>query len=202
MATIGSSIGRFGRNGTIKRKNKVGGDVSVRSGRENGSGKRDRTTRRVAGYVLPVTLLWLGLLQAPVRGVELEKDPKEWKELLTPEQYHVLIERGTERAGSSPLDKNYEPGTYSCAACQHPLFGSDMKFDSGTGWPSFYDTLPGAVDLTVQPLYLIGDFGAREVRCHRCGSHLGHVFTDGPKPTGKRYCMNGVALNFTPSAST
>jgi len=176
-------------------------DVRVRSGRENGTGKREKTTRRVAGYVLPVTLLWLGLLQAPVRGVEVERDPKQWKELLTPEQYHVLIERGTERAGSSPLDKNYDPGTYSCAACQHPLFTSDAKFDSGTGWPSFFDTLPGAVDLTVQPLYLIGDFGAREVRCHRCGSHLGHVFTDGPKPTGKRYCMNGVALNFTPSAS-
>ena len=105
---------------------------------------------------------------------------------LTPAEYDVLRNWGTEFSGSSPLDKLYKPGTYVCKACNTPLWRSEDKFDSGTGWPSFSDHLPGAIDKTVQLLYLIGDFGCREVRCHHCASHQG-TFSDGPPPTGKRY---------------
>ena len=101
---------------------------------------------------------------------------------------------------SSPLEREKRAGTYGCAGCGAPLFASATKFDSGTGWPSFFEAKAGAVEQTLQPLYCIGDFGARECRCARCGCHLGHVFTDGPKPTGLRYCMNGVALSFSPDA--
>jgi len=129
----------------------------------------------------------------------VRKSEEEWRRILTREQFYVLRQRGTEYAGSSPLNLNKEAGTYKCAACHSQVFSSEAKFNSGTGWPSFFEPLPGAVDLTVQPLYLLGDLGCREVRCHTCGSHLGHVFTDGAvwgTPTGKRYCMNGVALEF------
>jgi peptide-methionine (R)-S-oxide reductase len=98
---------------------------------------------------------------------------------------------------SSPLEHEKRAGSYGCAGCGAPLFSSSAKFDSGTGWPSYFEALPGAVEQTIQPLYCLGDFGARECRCARCGCHLGHVFTDGPKPTGLRYCMNGVALAFS-----
>jgi peptide-methionine (R)-S-oxide reductase len=108
----------------------------------------------------------------------------------------VLIKRGTERAGTSPYDKLWDEGTYVCKGCGAPLFESSTKFNSGTGWPSFYDIIPGKVDLTLQLMYCLGDLGARECRCHDCGGHLGHVFSDGPKPTGKRYCINGVSLDF------
>ena len=116
-----------------------------------------------------------------------------WRAKLTDLQYRVLREEETERAGSSPLDKEHRTGTFACAGCELPLFSSEAKFDSGTGWPSFYQPLTGAVGTRSDP----GIFGDRtEVHCARCGGHLGHVFDDGPEPTGKRYCMNGAALVF------
>lgn len=125
---------------------------------------------------------------------EVQKTEQEWREVLTPEQFKVLRKHGTERAGTSPLDKNDEDGTYQCAGCGQPLFTSETKFDSGTGWPSFYKPIEGAIDTTTdRSLFMT----RTEVHCSRCGGHLGHVFSDGPKPTGQRYCMNGVSLNFT-----
>ncbi len=116
--------------------------------------------------------------------------------MLTPEQFAVLRGHGTERAGTSPLDKEHRRGTYVCAACQLPLFSSETKFDSGTGWPSFWKPAEGAIGTSQDR----GWFMTRtEVHCRRCGGHLGHVFEDGPAPTGLRYCMNGVALAFVPS---
>jgi len=123
------------------------------------------------------------------------KTEEEWKSVLTQEQYQVLRKHGTERAGTSPLDKVYEPGTYVCAACGTPLFTSETKFNSGTGWPSFYDPIENSVETTTDRSLFMTRV---EVHCHNCGGHLGHVFNDGPKPTGQRYCMNGVSLNFMP----
>jgi peptide-methionine (R)-S-oxide reductase len=129
---------------------------------------------------------------------EITKTPEEWRKILTPEQFYVLREHGTERAGTSPLDKNYAAGTYDCAGCDLPLFSSQTKFNSGTGWPSFYQPLDNAVGNSVDKSF----FTTRtEVHCRRCGGHLGHVFEDGPPPTGLRYCMNGVALKFIPKAA-
>ncbi|MDJ0678474.1 MAG: peptide-methionine (R)-S-oxide reductase MsrB [Xenococcaceae cyanobacterium MO_167.B52] len=129
---------------------------------------------------------------------EIEKTDKEWQEILTPEQYRVLRKHGTERAGTSPLDKVYDQGTYECAGCGQPLFTSDTKYNSGTGWPSFYAPIEGAIATTVdRSLFMV----RTEVHCSRCGGHLGHVFGDGPRPTGQRYCMNGVSLNFVPAKS-
>lgn len=119
----------------------------------------------------------------------------EWRARLTPQQYAVLRDHDTERAGSSPLDKEKRAGTFLCAGCDLPLFASVTKFDSGTGWPSFFQPLDNAIGTRDDP----GLFGSRtEVHCRRCGGHLGHVFDDGPQPTGLRYCMNGAALKFLP----
>jgi peptide-methionine (R)-S-oxide reductase len=112
---------------------------------------------------------------------------------LTPEQHHVLREHGTERAGSSPLNHEKRAGTFKCAGCGTPLFTSDTKFESGTGWPSFYAPIDQAVATTSDKSY---GMTRTEVHCATCGGHLGHVFPDGPRPTGERYCMNGVALEF------
>jgi peptide-methionine (R)-S-oxide reductase len=122
-----------------------------------------------------------------------KKTEQEWRELLTPEQFHVLREHGTERAGASPLDKVYDKGSYACSGCGQTLFTSDTKFDSGTGWPSFYTPIEEAIETsTDRSLFMT----RTEVHCSNCGGHLGHVFNDGPKPTGLRYCMNGVSLKF------
>src|SRR5258708_10560682 len=119
----------------------------------------------------------------------------EWRARLSPEQYQVLRRHGTERAGTSALEKEKRTGTFFCAGCGQPLFGSETKFNSGTGWPSFYQPLEQAIDTTVDKSFFMT---RTEVHCANCGGHLGHVFEDGPKPTGLRYCMNGVALKFEP----
>ena len=119
----------------------------------------------------------------------------DWQATLTPEQYRVLRKHGTERAGTSQLNAEKRPGIFVCAGCGQPLFSSDTKFESGTGWPSFYAPLDGATATSVDRSF----FSTRtEVHCARCQGHLGHVFPDGPKPTGERYCMNGAAMGFEP----
>lgn len=121
---------------------------------------------------------------------------QEWREKLTPEQFRVLRKHGTERAGSSPLDRVKQAGTFVCAGCGQALFDSKTKFDSGTGWPSFYEPLEGGVGTTTDRSFFMT---RTEVHCSQCGGHLGHVFEDGPPPTGLRYCMNGVAMEFQPA---
>jgi peptide-methionine (R)-S-oxide reductase len=130
---------------------------------------------------------------APPETFEVMKSPEEWRKTLTPEQYAVLREESTEASGSSPLNKEPRRGTYACAGCDLPVYKSDKKFESGTGWPSFTAPIAGAVRTKEDR----GIFMTRtEVHCRRCGGHLGHVFDDGPPPTGQRYCMNGVAMKF------
>jgi len=126
---------------------------------------------------------------------EVDLGEDEWRRRLTPEQFRVLREEGTERAGSSPLDREKRTGVFHCAGCDLPLFASSTKFDSGTGWPSFWQPLPGAVREREDRSWFMT---RTEVHCRRCGGHLGHVFDDGPRPTGLRYCMNGVSLAFKP----
>jgi len=123
---------------------------------------------------------------------------EQWRARLSPDAYEVLRHAGTESPGSSPLDEFFKPGTYACAGCNLALFDSKTKFESGTGWPSFYAPLPHAVQTSDDTSL---GMPRTEVHCSRCGGHLGHVFDDGPKPTGLRYCMNGVALAFHPATS-
>jgi peptide-methionine (R)-S-oxide reductase len=132
---------------------------------------------------------------AAQRSFEIQKTDAEWRSVLTPGQFDVLRRRATELPGSSALDHERRDGTFACAGCGLPLFSSATKFDSGTGWPSFYRPLTGAIETEDdRSLFMT----RTEVHCRRCGGHLGHVFDDGPPPTGLRYCMNGVALKFTP----
>jgi peptide-methionine (R)-S-oxide reductase len=134
-------------------------------------------------------------MTAPLETFEVVKSEDEWRRQLTPEQYTVLREHGTERAGTCALLHEKRAGTFRCVGCGLPLFKSGRKFESGTGWPSFFAPLEGAVATSIDDSYFMK---RTEVHCRRCGGHLGHVFEDGPPPTGLRYCINGVVLNFEP----
>ena len=131
------------------------------------------------------------------RKFEIEKTDAEWRAQLTPQQYHILREHGTEPPFSSPLLKEHRKGTFACAGCDLPLYSSETKFESGTGWPSFWKSLDNAVGKSTDTTL---GMARTEVHCRRCGGHLGHVFDDGPKPTGLRYCMDGLALVFHPAS--
>jgi peptide-methionine (R)-S-oxide reductase len=137
---------------------------------------------------------------APAASGPIRKTDEDWRRELTPEQFHVTRQHGTERAFTSPLNGEKRDGMFTCVCCGAPLFASDAKFDSGTGWPSFYEP---AKDAAVSEHEDRSFFMRRtEVKCARCEAHLGHVFPDGPRPTGLRYCINGVALNFEPEAGS
>jgi peptide-methionine (R)-S-oxide reductase len=162
-------------------------------------------TRRHVFYAggAAIAALSLGRLGRPQAAMatpiyEVTHTDEEWRKLLTPAQYDVLRQQGTERAFTSPLLNEHRDGTFACAGCDLPLFSSKTKYNSGTGWPSFWKPLDNAVNTADD-----NSFGMvrTTVSCRRCGSHLGHVFTDGPPPTGLRYCMNGVALKFVPGAA-
>ena len=143
------------------------------------------------------TLLAAGV-QPPAPTDKMKLANEEWRKRLDKAQYHVLREEGTERAGTSPLNNEKRAGVYSCAGCDLPLFTSDMKFDSGTGWPSYFTTIPGVFETKKD--FQIG-YARTEYHGARCGGHHGHIFDDGPKPTGLRYCNNGVALKFIPKSA-
>jgi peptide-methionine (R)-S-oxide reductase len=127
------------------------------------------------------------------------KTEAEWRKILTPEQFRILREEATEWAGTSPLNKEKRKGTYACAGCDLVLYTSAAKFDSGTGWPSFYEAIPGHIASATDPKTFRGPFDYTEMHCARCGGHHGHIFNDGPKPTGLRYCSNGAVLKFLPA---
>jgi len=158
----------------------------------------DRTSRRsalrllCAGAMVPLAAA-CGGTEASAKTYPVSYSDAEWKKRLTADQYYILRQHGTERPYTSPLNDEHRKGTFLCAGCNTPMFSSATKFDSGTGWPSFWKPLPGAVGTTTD--YKVG-YPRTEVHCATCGGHLGHVFDDGPKPTGKRYCMNGDALLF------
>ncbi|MET0722465.1 MAG: peptide-methionine (R)-S-oxide reductase MsrB [Tardiphaga sp.] len=152
-----------------------------------------------AGLGALMTFKWLRVSPAEAADEKFEvmKTDAEWRAQLTPQQYDILRKEGTERPYSSPLNKEKRKGTFACAGCDNQLFSSDTKFESGTGWPSFWQPLPNAVgERKDSTLGMV----RTEIHCRRCGGHLGHVFDDGPKPTGLRYCMDGFAMIFKPAA--
>ena len=136
--------------------------------------------------------------EAAAETFEITKSDDEWRRILTPAQYDVLRDHGTERAFTSPLNDEKRSGLFHCAGCDLPVYSSKTKFDSGTGWPSFYQSLDNAVGTSIDTKFFMT---RTEVHCRRCGGHLGHIFDDGPPPTGKRHCINGVAMNFRPGAT-
>ena len=165
--------------------------------------RRQFLTIAGAGLGLVPLVAWLGRSETSGTGVTagsaypVQKTDSEWRAALTPAQYRVLRGHSTERPFTSPLNNEKRVGTFVCAACGHPLFSSAAKYDSGTGWPSFWKPLDNAVGTSVdRSLFMV----RTEEHCARCGSHLGHVFPDGPPPTGQRHCMNGVAMSFIQGA--
>ena len=149
-----------------------------------------------AGVAAMPVLAACGGAPAEAKSFPIQRSDAEWQKRLTAEQYRVLREAATERPYTSPLNKEKRAGIFHCAGCNNALYSSKTKFESGTGWPSFWKPLAGAIGTSTD--YKIG-YPRTEVHCADCGGHLGHVFDDGPKPTGKRYCMNGVAMTFRPA---
>jgi peptide-methionine (R)-S-oxide reductase len=147
----------------------------------------------VLGTGSALALLHAGVADAASGNFEFKRSDAEWRAMLNDLEYKVMRKEGTERAFSSPLDKFYEAGTYHCRGCDLPFYSSQHKYDSGTGWPSFWQSLPGAIGTKPDRKLL---YTRTECHCRRCGSHLGHIFDDGPPPTGKRHCLNGVSLVF------
>lgn len=129
---------------------------------------------------------------------EIDRTDEEWRALLTPEQFAILRQEGTEPSGSSPLNNEKRKGLFHCAGCDLAAYSSDAKYESGTGWPSFWQSLPGAIGTKPDNTLFMT---RTEVHCHRCGGHFGHIFDDGPPPTGKRHCLNGLALTFRPATA-
>jgi peptide-methionine (R)-S-oxide reductase len=157
------------------------------------------STAAIGGAVAALAgFFWMRRSTAASGTFEVTKSDEAWRRQLTPTQYYVLRGHGTERPGSSPLDKEKRKGTFHCAGCDLALFSSATKYDSGTGWPSFWQPLPKAVGTRADDTLFMTRI---EVHCRRCGGHLGHVFEDGPAPTGLRYCMNGVAMTFKPATA-
>ncbi len=154
-----------------------------------------KPTRRQLTLGAAALLLGAGAQAKKPRRFEVTRTDEEWRQLLTPEQYSVLRKHGTERAGTSPLNQEKRQGAFYCAGCDLPLYSSETKFESGTGWPSFWKPLDNAIGTTEDRAFFMT---RTEVHCSRCGGHLGHVFNDGPRPTGLRYCMNGDAMTFKP----
>jgi peptide-methionine (R)-S-oxide reductase len=152
--------------------------------------------RRTALFSTLGVVLAARSLRAADGDFEITHSDAEWAEMLSPAEFHVMRKEGTERAFTSPLNDEKRDGVFHCRGCDLPLYASAAKYDSGTGWPSFYESLPGAVETKPdRKLFVV----RTEVHCRRCGSHLGHVFNDGPPPTGKRHCLNGVSLTFVPA---
>eukprot|EP00189_Rhodosorus_marinus_P013241 CAMPEP_0184744274 /NCGR_PEP_ID=MMETSP0315-20130426/7094_1 /TAXON_ID=101924 /ORGANISM="Rhodosorus marinus, Strain UTEX LB 2760" /LENGTH=181 /DNA_ID=CAMNT_0027215957 /DNA_START=51 /DNA_END=596 /DNA_ORIENTATION=- len=171
------------------------------SGGSGAGGGQNSTSRReflrivkVAAPAILIPTISVGSAHAEVRYVR--KTDEEWWEELPPDAFYVLRKNRTERSGTSPLNKEYRKGVYSCRGCEAKLFSSETKFDSGTGWPSFYDAYRSVVHKPAAQDFILG---GTEVRCAVCDGHIGHVFRDGPKPTRLRYCVNGAALTFTPA---
>ena len=155
-----------------------------------------RPTRRQLTLGAAALLLGVNARAKKPRRFEVTRTDEEWRQSLTPEQYAVLRKEGTERPGSSPLNREKRHGDFHCAGCDLPLFSSETKYESGTGWPSFWKPLDNAIGTSEDRSFFMT---RTEVHCRRCGGHLGHVFNDGPRPTGLRYCMNGVAMTFMPA---